>query len=163
MHTERAKIKKKYLKNWRPITLLNVTYKIVSSCIGNRIRKVLPTIISHDQSGFMSDRFVGDNIRLMYDILNYAKVTKKIWIILLIDFEKAFDSLACSFLFKTMHFLNFSQNMIDDVKTLYKGIKASTLVNNWPSPWFPVARGCRQGDPIYYLQRDPCTYDTPKS
>ena len=67
MHTERAK--KKNLKNWRPITLLNVTYKIASLCIGNRIRKVLPTIISYDQSGFMSDRFVGDNIRLMYDIL----------------------------------------------------------------------------------------------
>ena len=116
--------------------------------MGNRIRKVLPTIISNDQSGFMSDRFVGDNIRLMYDILNYAKVKKKIGIILLIDFEKAFDSLACSFLFKTMHFLNFSQNMIDDVKTLNNGIKASTLVNNWPSPWFPVARGCRQGDPV---------------
>ena len=130
MHTERAKIKKKYLKNWRPITLLNVTYKIASSCIGNRIRKVLPTIISYDQSGFMSDRFVGDNIRLMYDILNYAKVTKKVGIILLIDFEKAFDSLAWSFLFKTMHFLNLSQNMIGDVKTLYNGIKASTLVNN---------------------------------
>ena len=96
---------KKYLKNWRPITLLNVTYKIASSCIGNRIRKVLPTIISCDQSGFMSDRFVGDNIRLMYDILNYAKVTKKVGIVLLIDFEKAFDSLAWSFLFKTMHFL----------------------------------------------------------
>ena len=94
MHTERAKIKKKYLKNWRPITLLNVTYKIASSCIGNRIMKVLPTIISYDQSGFMSDRFEGDNIRLMYDILNYAKVTKKVGIILLIDFEKAFDSLA---------------------------------------------------------------------
>ena len=57
----------------------------------------------------MNDRFVGDNIWLMYDILNYAKVTKKVGIILLIDFEKAFDSLAWSFLFKTMHFLNFSQ------------------------------------------------------
>ena len=38
--------------------------------------------------------------------------------------------------------------MIDDVKTLYNGIKASTLVNNWPFPWFPVARGCRQGDSV---------------
>ena len=83
---------------------------------------------SYDQSGFMSDRFVGDNIRLMYDILNHAKVTKKVGIILRIDFEKAFDSLALSFLLKTMHFLNFSQNMIDDVKTLYNGIQASTLV-----------------------------------
>ena len=54
------------MMNWRPITLLNVTFKIVSSCIGNRIRKVLPTIISYDQSGFISDRFVSYNISLMY-------------------------------------------------------------------------------------------------
>ena len=117
----------------------------------------------------MSDRFVGDNIRLMYDILNYAKITKKVGIVILIDFEKAFDSLAWSFLFKTMHFLNFSQNMIDDVKTLYNGIKASTLVNNWPSPWFPVARGCCQGDPVSPYLFIICSeilahnYDTPKS
>ena len=118
--------------------MLNVTYKIASSCIGNRIRNVLPTIISYDQSRFMRDRFVDDNyIRLMNDILNYANVTKKVGIILLIDIEKALDSLAWSLLFETMHFLNSSQNMIDDVKTLYNGIKASTLVNNWPSPWFP--------------------------
>ena len=96
----------------------------------------------------MSDRFVGDNIRLVHDILNFAKVTKKVGIILLIDFGKSFDSLAWSLLFKTMHSLNLSQNMVDDVKTLYNGIKASTLVNNWPSPWFPLARGCRQGDPV---------------
>ena len=129
--------------------MLNVTYKIASSCIGNRIRNVLPTIISYDQSRFMSDRFVDDTyIRLMNDILNYANVTKKVGIILLIDIEKALDSLAWSLLFETMHFLNSSQNMIDDVKTLYNGIKASTLVNNWPSPWFPIGRGCRQGDPV---------------
>ena len=130
--------------------MLNVTYKIPSSCIGNRIRKVLPyqLSLSYDQSRFMSDRFVDDNTRLMYDILNHAKVTKKDGIIVLVDIEKAFDSLAWSFLFETMHFLNFSQNMIDDVKTLYNGIKASTLENNWPSPWFLVARRCRQGDPV---------------
>ena len=148
--------------------MLNVTYKIASSCIGNRIRNVLPTIISYDQSGFMSDRFVGDNTRLVYDILNYAKVTKKDGIIVLIDTEKAFDSLAWSFLFKTMRFLNFNQNMIDYVKPLYNGIKASTLENNWPSPWFPVARRCRQGDPVSPYLFITCSkilahYDTPKS
>ena len=67
---------KKYLKNWRPITLLNVAYKIASSCIANRIKKVLPQIISPDQCGFMSGRFAGDNIRLVYDILHHSNATK---------------------------------------------------------------------------------------
>ena len=48
---------KKYIKNWRPISLLNVTYKIASGCIASRIKTVLPTIIDLDQSGFMSNRF----------------------------------------------------------------------------------------------------------
>ena len=85
---------KKYIKNWRPISLLNVSYKIASGCIANRIKKVLPTIIDFDQSGFMADRSANDNIRLMYDILNFSLEQKQKGLLLLIDFEKAFDSIA---------------------------------------------------------------------
>ena len=67
---------KKYIKNWRPISLLNVSYKIASGCIANRIRKVLPSIIDFDQSGFMAQRSTGDNIRLMYDILHFSMKKK---------------------------------------------------------------------------------------
>ena len=63
---------KKFLKNWRPISLLNVSYKIASACIAHRIKSVLPSIIHTDQSGFMSERFTGDNIRLVYDVLHQA-------------------------------------------------------------------------------------------
>ena len=85
---------KKYIKNWRPISLLNVTYKIASGCIAHRIKNILPSIINYDQSGFMADRFTGDNIRLLYDILNFSNEHNKPGILLLIDFEKAFDSVA---------------------------------------------------------------------
>ena len=68
---------KKYIKNWRPITLLNVSYKIASGCIASRIKKVLPSIIDFDQSGFMSDRCTSDNIRLVYDIFNFRREQKK--------------------------------------------------------------------------------------
>ena len=68
---------KKYIKNWRPISLLNISYKIGSGCIANRIKKVLPSVIDLDQTGFMSDRFTGDNIRLIYDTLNFSNVQKQ--------------------------------------------------------------------------------------
>ena len=68
---------KKYIKNWRPISLLNVTYKVASDCIANRIKTVLPSLIDTDQSGFMSNRFSGGNIRLMYDILHFSKQQNK--------------------------------------------------------------------------------------
>ena len=56
---------KLYLKNWRPITLLNVVYKLASSCIAERIKKVLDFLISNDQTGFIKGRFIGENTRLV--------------------------------------------------------------------------------------------------
>ena len=56
------------LTNWRPITLLNVDYKIASKAIATRIKKVLPQLIHTDQTGFMKDRFIGQNIRLLCDL-----------------------------------------------------------------------------------------------
>ena len=62
---------KDFIKNWRQISLLNVIYKIGSSCIANRIKTVLPLLINEDQSGFILNRYIGDNIRLIYDLINY--------------------------------------------------------------------------------------------
>ena len=58
-----------YLKNWRPISLLNVIYKLASSVIASRLKKVLHKLIHEDQKGFIAGRFIGENIRLIYDVL----------------------------------------------------------------------------------------------
>ena len=57
------------LKNWRPISLLNVIYKIAASVIANRIKTVLDKVVHEDQKGFISRRFIGENVMLIYDIL----------------------------------------------------------------------------------------------
>ena len=93
---------KKYIKNWRPISLLNISYKIGSGCIANRFKNVLEFIIDFDQSGFVSGRFIGDNIRLLYDVINFSREQNKTGILLLIDFEKAFDSVTWSFIKKIL-------------------------------------------------------------
>ena len=67
---------KQLLKNWRPISLLNVVCKIGSACIANRLKVVLPTLIKEDQTGFMANRFIGDNIRLIHDLICYLHRTK---------------------------------------------------------------------------------------
>ena len=59
-----------YLKNWRPISLLEVDYKIASAVIANRIKKVLPTIISHTQKGFLKNSSIAENTKLIYDIID---------------------------------------------------------------------------------------------
>ena len=139
---------KKYIKNWRPISLLNVSYKIASGCIARRIKSVLPSIINLDQSGFMAGRGISDNIRLLYDTLYFGREEKKTGLLLLIDFEKAFDSVAWSFIKKVFIFFNFKPNIIRWIESFYKNIKSTVIVNSTTTPWFPIERGCRQGDPI---------------
>ena len=82
------------MSNWRPISLLNTDLKIASAAIANRfIKQVLGGIISDTQKGFMKDRFMGENTRLLYDLMNYLEENDIDGLLLLVDFEKAFDSI----------------------------------------------------------------------
>ena len=63
---------KSLLENWRPITLLNIPYKTASSCIVQPLKSALPKLIHEDQKGFLKGRFIGENIRLLYDTLLYS-------------------------------------------------------------------------------------------
>ena len=95
------------LKNWRPISLLNVIYKIMSSAIANRLIKVLNNIIYQDQKGFNSGRNIGENIRLIYDILFETKQQNMSGLLLSIDFKQAFDSISWKFIHKVLDYYNF--------------------------------------------------------
>ena len=82
---------KQFLKNWRPITLLNVIYKTASGCIAERIKSVLTKLISEDQTGFINGRYIGENTRLMYDILHITDTLNIPGLLLMVDFKKAFS------------------------------------------------------------------------
>ena len=82
------------LKNWRPISLLNVIYKIAASVIANHIKTVLDKVVHEDKKGFISGRFIGENVRLIYDILYETKQTDIPGLLLSIDFQQAFDSVS---------------------------------------------------------------------
>ena len=101
---------KLYLKNWRPITLLDTVYKIASGSIANRIKPNLDSLIDKDQTGFIQGRYMGENTRLLYDLINHTEQKEIPGLLLLIDFEKAFDSLSWSFIRKALKFLNFGES-----------------------------------------------------
>ena len=88
----------KELSNWRPISsLLNIDYKILTKALAKRIKKYLPKLINSDQTGFVKGRYIGQNIRLLNDIMEYLDAKKTSGLLLFIDFEKAFDSLEVIF------------------------------------------------------------------
>lgn len=139
---------KHLIKNWRPISLLNTAYKIASACIANRIKRVLPKLIHTDQRGFMKGRYIGENIRLLYDMLVYTQYEKIPGLLLLVDFEKAFDSISWKFIDKVLDFVNFGPDIKKWVSAFYYDILTCVSVNGSYSAWFNICRGVRQGDPL---------------
>ena len=103
---------RQFLKNWRPITLLNVVYKIASGYIAERIKSKLSKLISNDQTGFVSGRYIVENTRLIYDLMNYTEEENIPGLLLIIDFEKAFDSISWRFIFQVLKYFYLSESLI---------------------------------------------------
>ena len=139
---------KRYLSNWRPITLLNTLYKLISGCIAERIKPVLHSLIHPDQKGFVAGRYIGEAIRTTYDIMDYAKQNNLAGLLLCIDFEKAYDSISFKFIESCLNYFNFGTDLIKWVRILLYDFKA--VINHCGniSKSFDINRGCRQGDPI---------------
>ena len=137
-----------YLKNWRPITLLNTVYKIASGCIASRIKKYIDKIINQDQTGFISNRYIGENTRLIYDLMQYTEEENIPGLLLLIDFEKAFDTLSWSFIQKTLEFFNFGPSIRNWISIFNTDITSVINQGGNISDRITIQRGCRQGDPL---------------
>ena len=137
-----------YLKNSRPISLLNVDYKIACEALALGLKKVLPAIINNTQTGYVEGRFIDENIRLISDILNFTADQDIEGIALFIDFEKAFDSLEWKYLFKALDTFQFGSDFKTWVKTLYTNISSCIINNGFASEPFTLKRGVRQGCPL---------------
>ena len=138
---------KQYIKNWRPISLLNISYKILSTCIANRLKTFLHDIIHDNQKGFMKGRYIGENIRKLYDIMLYTEKEHIPGLLLMIDFRKAYDSISWSFMHKALDFFNLGPDLKKWIRTMYEHANSCILVNGQYSSWFDIQRGARQGDP----------------
>ena len=139
---------RQYLKNWRPITLLNCDYKIAAKSIATRLKKVLPHLINNDQTAFLKGRFIGENIRLINSVIDYAEKQNIPGLLLFVDFEKAFDTLEWTFVEKTLSFYNFGESIKSWFKLLYTDITSCIQYNGWSSDFFQLGRGVRQGCPL---------------
>lgn len=137
-----------FLKNWRPISLLNVIYKMASAVIANRLKTVLDKLISEEQKGFISGRFIGENVRIIYDVLFETKRQEIPGLILSIDFEKAFDTVSWKFIHKVLKYYNFGPSIISWIRLFQNGSESCIIQNGFMSDFFKLKRGCRQGDPI---------------
>ena len=99
---EKPNKNKRFISNWRPISLLNVDQNLISKTLAARLKKVLPCLIGPGQTAYINGSFLGESGRLIADIIEICDLEQLEGYLVAIDFEKAFDSLNYNFLITTL-------------------------------------------------------------
>lgn len=139
------------LCNYRPISLTNCDYKILAFCLANRMQSVIKSIINPSQVAYINGRYIGSNIRLVEDIVEFYDKYERGGIIMMLDFQKAFDSLEWNFLYAVLEQCNFSISFINWIRTLYDDPITCIKNNGYVSRNISIQRGIRQGCPVSAL------------
>jgi hypothetical protein len=136
------------LKNWRPISLLNVDYKIISKLITKRLRIILPNLINEDQTCGVQGRNIQDNLMILRDVIDYVNLHNKEAAIVSIDQEKAFDRIEWKYMFAMMQKMGIPEFVRRWIEILYSNPTVTINVNNFITEPFQATRGIRQGCPL---------------
>ncbi|KAL3696583.1 hypothetical protein R1sor_010659 [Riccia sorocarpa] len=143
---------KQFLRNWRPISLLPIIYKIAARILATRIKSLIPMLVDSEQAGFVDGRFITDNILALKLSQELANERKKPTIFCKLDFfPKAFDRVQHEFLWDTMRHMNFCSKYISLVQGLVSQGSAKVYLNGSSTASFQLQRGVRQGCPISSL------------
>ncbi|XDV14300.1 hypothetical protein PO909_002470 [Leuciscus waleckii] len=133
--------------SYRPISILNVDLKILAKVLALRLQRLMPSISSLDQTGFMPGRQTFHNTRQLLDIIHSSK-NRIPEIVVSLDAEKAFDRVEWGYLYEAMDRFGLGGNFILWVRLLYSSPMASVQTNDVLSPPFSLRRGTRQGCPL---------------
>ncbi|GKB98152.1 putative RNA-directed DNA polymerase, eukaryota, reverse transcriptase zinc-binding domain protein [Tanacetum coccineum] len=137
-----------FIKDYRPISLIGLHYKIVAKILANRLSKVMDSIISPEQSAFISGCQILDGPLILSEIVDWYEKRKKKLMLFKVDFEKAFDSVSWRYLDYILDKLGFGIKWRSWIKSCLLSARTSILINGSPTLEFSLKRGLRQGDPL---------------
>ena len=139
------------VSEFRPISLCNVIYKIVSKVIANRLKSYLNSIISETQSAFIADRLIPDNVLIAFESLHHMKTgysRKTSFMAIKLDMSKAYDRVEWAFLEKILLKMGFQNSWVALIMECITTVSYSILVNGEPQRMIVPTKGLRQGDPL---------------
>ena len=139
------------VKNYRPITLLNTDYKLLTKSLSIHLASHIHSMIHPDQTGFIPKRTIFDPIRLCQSMCAYADFMEEDGTIIALDQEKAYDKIDHHYLLETLKKFQLPDKFIRTVHSLYENAETAVIINGVISSPFKVSRGVRQGDPLSCL------------
>lgn len=139
---------KDLIKNWRSITLLNVSYKVLAKILASRLSSILPKIINPTQTRFVKGRYILENLITCWETMEWARSSSQDARMFLIDYEKAYDRIEWEFIYMMLNALGFPSSFLSMVKVLMKDANAAVEVNGLRSQCFELSRSIRQGCPL---------------
>ena len=137
------------IQDFRPISCLNTLYKVISRILADRLKYTLPDLVLPNQTGFIKNRLLLENVLLASEVLNgYHKKNRSPRITLKIDISKVFDSVRWDFLLQTLKVMQFPSDFVDCIRACITTPSFSLSINGVTSGFFKGKSGLRQGDPI---------------
>src|SRR6266508_2480314 len=137
-----------FIQQYRPICLLNVSFKIFTKVATNRVNRVADKVISPTQTAFLQGRNILESVVILHETIHELHRKKLSGVILKIDFEKAYDKVKWHFLLQTLQMKGFSPKWCSWVKSFISGGSVAINVNNDIGYYFQTRKGLRQGDPL---------------
>lgn len=137
-----------------PISLCNVIYKIIAKVITNRLKFVLPRIVSIAQSTFVPRRLISNNILISQQCLHHImnKHQGKTGLApLKLDMSTTYDRVELRFLGRILLKMGFQEEWVNQIIDCVSTVRYSVLINRNVSQCFMPQSGLRQGDPIFSL------------
>ena len=128
--------------------MLNVDSTIISKALSEKLKEVLPDLISSQQTAYVKNRHIGESGRLISDIIEITKIRKIGGFLVTMDIEKAFDSLDHNFLISTLEKYGFGQNFILWIKILLNDQESCVIKGGKTTNYFMFCRGVHQGNPM---------------
>ncbi|XP_030479378.1 uncharacterized protein LOC115696624 [Cannabis sativa] len=139
------------IKDFWAISLCSTIYKVVFKAIANRLKSILPDLISHNKGVFLSDHIIFNNIIIANEVIHAItnRKTEKVgWAALKLDMEKAFDKVEWDFIRHVLHHFSFPSHLISLTLRCLSSVSFCLHINNSLSPQIFPSRGIRQGDPL---------------